>query len=86
MEERSNKGDIIRDQGNLMSKMSRLAIVAAIVASIATPALAQSRHAHRRSYYPAPGVAAPYSNYPAASAWDRYRSNPCPGCAPLRNY
>jgi hypothetical protein len=47
-----------------MSKMSRLAIVAAIVASVATPAFAQSPYAHRRSYnyYPAP-----YSKDPAAT-------------------
>ncbi len=58
-----------------MIKVSRLAIVAAIMASIATPALAQYRYTHRRpyNYYPAPGVAAPYSNYPAATAWDNYR-------------
>jgi len=64
-----------------MSKTSKLAIVAAIAASIATPALAQvvdPRYAPPLyDYDPAPGfiAASPFSNFPAATGGGSYGYN-----------
>lgn len=70
-----------------MSMMSKLAIVAAIAASIATPVFAQIADTPYApplyNYYPAPGIgvapsigfAPPYSNLPAATGGGSYGYN-----------
>lgn len=64
-----------------MCKISKLAMVAAIAASSATPALAQMADPPYApplyNYYPAPGIggAAPYSNFPEATGGGSYGYN-----------
>jgi hypothetical protein len=64
-----------------MSKTSKLAIVAAIAASIATPALAQIADPPYApplyNYYPALSIGGPtpYSNFPAATGGGSYGYN-----------
>jgi hypothetical protein len=77
-----------------MGRVSRLAIVTAIAASIATPALARSPYRYRQyapQLYNRSGadVAVPYARGGADSYGYSPGSNLCTGtapCAPLRNY
>jgi hypothetical protein len=64
-----------------MSKTAKLAVIVVAAASIATPALAQVADPQYApplyNYYPPPdiGVAAPYSNFPAATGGGSYGYN-----------
>lgn len=64
-----------------MTRMSKLAIVAAVAGSIGTPALAQVADPPYApplyDYYPTPGVgvSSPYSNFPATTGGGSFGYN-----------